>query len=85
MGTVVRFANNVLTIKTASGNVDVKLDNQTYLTRNEQKGQLADLKFGARVVVDVPKGRKDKFAHSVKIGAVTKLVDQHAQLQGPHK
>ena len=76
-GTVVKVANNVLTVKTAKGNVDVKLDNQTELTRNDQKAQLADLKLGARVIVDVPEGSKDKIAHSVKIGALTKTVDQH--------
>jgi hypothetical protein len=77
-GTVVKFANNALTVKTARGNVDVKMDNQTYLTRNDQKAQLSDLKVGARVVVDVPKGSEDKLAHSVKIGGVTKPVDQQA-------
>ena len=35
-GTVVKVANNVLTIKTAKGNVEVKLDNETDLTRNDQ-------------------------------------------------
>ena len=76
-GTVVKVANNVLTVKTAKGNVDVKLDNQTDLTRNDQKAQLTDLKPGVRVIVDVPEGSKDKIAHSVKIGALTKPVDQH--------
>src|SRR6266496_2761671 len=61
-GTVVKVANNVLTVKTAKGNVDVKLDNQTELTRNDQKAQLADLKPGVRVIVDVPEGSKDKIA-----------------------
>ena len=75
-GTVVKIANNVLTVKTAKGNVDVKLDNQTDLTRNDQKAQLTDLKPGVRVIVDVPEGSKDKIAHSVKIGALTKTVDQ---------
>jgi hypothetical protein len=75
-GTVVKVANNVLTVKTAKGNVDVKLDNQTDLTRNDQKAQLTDLKPGVRVIVDVPEGSKDKIAHSVKIGALTKTVDQ---------
>jgi hypothetical protein len=78
IGTVVKFANNELTVKTARGNLDVKVDNQTYLTRDDRKAQLSDLKVGARVVVDVPKGSKDKLAHSVKIGAVTKPVDQQA-------
>ena len=75
-GTVVKVANNVLTVKTAKGNVDVKLNNQTDLTRNDQKAKLADLKLGARVIVDVSEGSKDKVAHSVKIGALTKTVDQ---------
>src|ERR1700730_4977586 len=75
-GTVVKVANNVLTVKTAKGNVDVKLDNQTYLRKNDHKAQLTDLKLGVRVIVDVPEGSKDKIAHSVKIGALTKTVDQ---------
>src|SRR5215813_8111917 len=66
-GTVVKVANNLLTVKTATGNVDVKLNNKAYLTRNDQKAQLADLKLGARVVVDVAEDSKDKVAHSVKI------------------
>src|SRR5262245_43036818 len=76
-GTVVKVANNVLTIKTTKGNVDVKLDSHTDLTRNDQKAQLADLKPGARVIVDVPKGDKDLVAHSVKIGTVTAAASQH--------
>jgi hypothetical protein len=69
MGTVVTVSNNVMTVKTAKGNVDVKLDDKTELTMNSQKAQVADLKPGARVVVDVPEGSKDNIAHSVKIGA----------------
>ena len=76
-GTVVKVANNVLTVKTAKGAVDVKLNNQTELTRNDQKAQLTDLKPGVRVIVDVPEGSKDKIAHSVKIGALNKPVNQH--------
>jgi hypothetical protein len=57
----------------------VKLDNRTYLTRNDQKAQLADLTLCARVVVDIPEGSKDKVAHSVKIGAITNPVDKQAQ------
>ena len=72
MGTVVQVANNVLTVKTAKGNVDVKLDDKTELTKNDQKAQLTDLTPGARVVVDIPEGSKDKVAHSVKIGAASK-------------
>ena len=68
-GTVVKVANNVLTVKTAKGDVDVKLDNKTELTKNDQKAQLADLKPGTRVIVEVPQNNEDKIAHSVKIGA----------------
>jgi hypothetical protein len=82
-GTVVKVANNVLTVRTAQGNVDVKLDSQTDLTRNDQKAQLADLKPGTRVIVDVPEGSpegsKDRTAHSIKIGAPRKAVAQHSE------
>jgi hypothetical protein len=71
MGTVVKVANNVMTVKTAKGNVDVKLDEKTEFTRNDQQAQLADLIPGVRVVVDIPEGSKDKIAHSVKIGTAT--------------
>ena len=77
MGTVVTVANNVLTVKTAKGNVDVKLDAKTDLMKNDQRAQLADLTPGARVVVDIPEGSKDKIAHSVKIG-VAGATDPHA-------
>src|SRR5579864_535264 len=72
MGTVVKVADNVLTVKTAKGLVDVKLDDKTELTKNDQKAQFTDLAPGARVVVDIPEGSKDKIAHSVKIGTVSK-------------
>jgi hypothetical protein len=74
MGTVVKVADSVLTVKTAKGNVDVKLDDKTELTQNNQKAQLSDLTPGARVVVDIPEGSKDKIAHSVKIGTAGKAV-----------
>jgi len=74
MGTVVKVADNVLTVKTTKGNVDVKLDEKTELTQNNQKAQLTDLTPGARVVVDIPEGSKDKIAHSVKIGSAGKAV-----------
>jgi len=76
-GTVVRVTNKVLTINTSKGNVDVRLDNQTDLTRNDQKAQLADLKRDARVIVDVPKGEKELVAHSVRIGTVTPAAGHH--------
>ena len=81
MGTVVQVAGNVLTVKTDKGSVDVKLDSKTELTMNNHKAQIADLKPGARVVVDVPKDSKDKVAHSVKIGAAP----QAAGAPGSHK
>ncbi|HLK62611.1 MAG TPA: hypothetical protein VKU19_04170 [Bryobacteraceae bacterium] len=68
IGTVVTVANNVLTVKTAKGNVDVRLNEKTEITKNDQKAAAADLKPGTRVVVDIPEGSKDKIAHSVKIG-----------------
>src|SRR4051794_22619275 len=74
VGTVVKMENNVLTVKTAKGNVEVRLNEKTEITRNDQKAEAADLKPGTRVVVDVPEGSKDKIAHSVKIG----VSDSHA-------
>src|SRR5437868_15494237 len=74
VGTVVKVENNVLTVKTAKGNVDVRLTGKTEITRNDQKAEAADLKPGTRVVVDVPEGSKDKTAHSGKIG----ISDSHA-------
>lgn len=68
IGTVVKVENNVLTVKTAKGDVDVKLSEKTEITRNDQKAQIADLKPGTRVVVDIPEGSKDRLAHSVKVG-----------------
>src|SRR5579871_1917367 len=44
----------------------VKLGSKTELTKDNHKAQRADLAPGARVVVDVPEGSKDKIAHSVK-------------------
>src|SRR5712691_2928334 len=69
MGTVVNVANNVLTVNTGKANVAVKLDAKTELTKDGRKCLIDDLTPGARVVVDVPEGSKDKIAHSVKIGA----------------
>ncbi len=71
IGTVAKFDNNVLTVKTAKGDVDVKLDDKTEITIDDKKAETADLKLGARVVVDVPEGSKDKVAHSIKIGVAT--------------
>ena len=35
-GTVVSVVNNVMTVKTAKGNVDVKLDDKTELTKSDK-------------------------------------------------
>jgi hypothetical protein len=65
-------------VKTAKGNVDVKLNEKTEFTKDGQKALLADMKPGMRVVVDIPEGAKEKIAHSVKIGAaVPAASDSH--------
>ena len=79
MGTVVKVADHVLTVKTTKGNVDVKLDEKTEITKNGAKTDVADLKPGVRVVVDVPEGSKEKIAHSVKIGAAAATDHDHHQ------
>ena len=68
IGTVSKVDNNVLTVKTAKGDVDVKLNPQTEITKASQKAAIEDLKPGTRVVVDIPEGSKDRMAHSVKVG-----------------
>jgi hypothetical protein len=68
IGTVVQVSNNVLTVKTTKGNVDVKLNEKTEISKGEQKAMTMDLKAGVRVIVDIPEGGKDQIAHSVKIG-----------------
>jgi hypothetical protein len=70
-GTIAKVDGNTVTVKTTAGNVDVKLDSKTEITRNNQKAEVADLKPGTRVVIDVPEGAKDKVAHSVKLGVAT--------------
>ena len=67
-GTVVSAKDNVLTVKTATGNVAVKLDSHTALTRDNRKAQLSDLTPGTRVIVEVPHAGKDKVAESIKLG-----------------
>jgi hypothetical protein len=82
IGTVVKVQADVLTVKTAKGNVDVRLNAKTEITRGDQKADAADLKAGVRVVVDVPEGSKEKVAHSVKIG-VSGAAETHSN--APHK
>src|SRR5262245_50856021 len=72
MGTVAKISGNVLTVKTAKGNVDIKLGDRTDLTRNDRKAQVDDLKPGTRVVAEVPEGSKNNVAQSVKIGVAPK-------------
>ena len=69
MGTVAKVSGNMLTVKTAKGNVDVKLSDKTELTRKDRKAKIADLRPGTRVIVEVPEESKDHVAQSVKIGA----------------
>jgi|GEM_PF-2144610 len=71
-GTVVKVNHNVLTVKTTKGNIDVKLNDKSNLTKNDRQAALADLMPGARVIVDILEGSKDNLAHSVKIGVVSK-------------
>ena len=71
-GTVVKVDNNVMTVKTTKGDVAVKLNAKTEITKENHAAQVADLKAGSRVVVDVPEDDKTMTAHSVKIGAAPK-------------
>jgi hypothetical protein len=77
IGTVVKLENNVLTVKTAKGTVDVRLSEKTEITKSDQTAAIRDLKPGIRVVVDVPEGSKDKVAHSVKL-RISGAADSHA-------
>ena len=83
-GTIAKVTGNVVTVKTTTGNVDVKLDSKTEITKNDQKAQVADLTLGARVVVDVPEGSKDKVAHSVKIGLASAAKPAAAKSSAAH-
>ena len=67
IGNVVKVSNNVLTVKTSTGNVDVMLNTTTEITKDKAKAQMSDLVPGARVTIDIPEESKDKTAHSIKI------------------
>ena len=71
-GTVAKVGNNVLTIQTAKGNVEVKIDNRTKLTRNSHVANVSDLKPGTRVIAEVPEYSREHVAQSVRIGASSK-------------
>ena len=73
IGTVSKLANNVVTVKTTKGDVDVKLTDKTEITKGDQKAEIGDLKPGVRVVIDVPEGSKDRVAHSVKVGVASSV------------
>jgi hypothetical protein len=68
MGTIVKVEGNTMTVKTAKGDVAVKLDAKTELTKGTEKASSEALLPGTRVVVDIPEHSKDGVAHSVKIG-----------------
>jgi hypothetical protein len=68
VGTVAKLENGILAVKTAKGDVAVKLKDKTEITKDDQKLTTVDLKPGSRVVVDAPLGSKDMTAHSVKVG-----------------
>ena len=67
-GTVSKADASVLTVKTARGDVSVKLNGKTEITKDGKAALPADLKPGLRVVVDIPEDDKTMTAHSVKIG-----------------
>jgi hypothetical protein len=71
IGTIAKVNGNVVTVKTAKGNVDVKVDAKTEITRGDKQALASDLKPGVRVVFDVPEGSKDNVAHSAKLGVAT--------------
>jgi hypothetical protein len=70
-GTIAKVTGNVVTVKTPKGNVDVKLDAKTEITKDDKPAQASDLKPGVRVVFDIPEGSKDNVAHSAKLGVST--------------
>src|SRR5437588_10957412 len=65
IGTVTKVDNNVMTAKTTKGDVDVKLNAQTELSRGDQKTPPEDLKPGTRVMVDIPEGSIHPMPHPV--------------------
>ena len=71
IGTVTKAGNNGITVKTAKGDVDVKMNAQTEISKGNQKAAFDDLQPGSRVVVDIPEGSKDRMAHSIKIGTAS--------------
>jgi hypothetical protein len=79
IGTVAGVSGNLVTVKTAKGDVDVRLDDKTEISRGDRKAATSDLKPGVRVVIDIPEDSKDRVAHSVKLGTAS------AASRGGHK
>ena len=78
MGTVTKVDGNVLTVKTAKGDVAVKVDAKTEYTKDDKKATVKDVTVGLRVVVDLPEKVKDPAAHSIKIGVAEAAEDHSA-------
>jgi len=68
IGTVVKIQGDTVTVRTAKGDVDVKLTPKTEITKAGHKAEMSDLAPGTRVVIDIPEGSKDRTAHSIKVG-----------------
>jgi hypothetical protein len=79
IGTVVKVDRDVVTVKTAKGEVAVKLGEKTEITKNDQKADVAELKPGTRVVIDIPEGNKEMLAHSVKVGVSSAAPHGHEE------
>ena len=67
-GFLTTVETNTLTIRTAKGDVQVKINAKTQITKNDRAATAADLLPGLRVIAEVPEGDKSKTAQSVKIG-----------------
>jgi hypothetical protein len=75
-GTIASVEGNVVTVKTPKGDVAVKMDEKTELSKGTAKASAADLKPGTRVIIDIPEGSKEKVAHSIKIGVAAAVDTQ---------
>ncbi len=78
--TVTAFIAGRLTMEMCrprSARSSLPVDAKTEITRDGHPAQSADLKKGARVVVDIPEGSKDKVASSVRIGVAAATKTAH--------
>ncbi len=79
MGTVAKVGPGSITVKTAKGDVAVKFDAKTELTKDSKKVEASELTVGSRVVVDLPGKGKNPPAASIKIGVTeAPAADPHA-------